>query len=267
MKKYLAIARASLQEYLAYRLNLFLEIFGVFLTQVVIIILWYAIYQGAGTQKIGNFTLPEMITYLIGAGIIHSIILLTSQGNEIEDDIHLGDLANLLVKPISVPTYWLVRDICRRVLTFVLGIGEYLMLLIIFADKLVLPESPLYLFLTLVAISVAGLLHFYLFYIFSLISFWMEQAWGPRFVIRVVMEIACGAIIPLSLFPHFWQKLFDFLPFKYLAYVPLTIYLGKMALPEALTELLIGVIWIGLMVIAANFLWERGLKKYSAYGH
>ena len=137
MNKYLVIAKASWQEYITYRLNFLLEIIGGFLTQVVIIVLWLAIYHDAGAERIGDFTLPEMVTYLIGAGIISSIVLLTSQGNEIEDDIRLGSLANLLVKPISVPIYWLIRDMCRRILTFVLGIGEYIVLLIIFADKLV----------------------------------------------------------------------------------------------------------------------------------
>lgn len=267
MSKYFAIARATWQEYLTYRGNLFLEVIGGFIAQVVIIALWYAIYGDLNTTTVGNFTLSEMITYLIAAGVINSFILHSSQGDEINDDINRGYLSNFLAKPLNIPAYWLTRDLCRRILTLILGIGEYFLLLVIFSGFLILPSSLSVLILTIIAILLAGILHYFLFYIFSVIAFWMDQTWGPRFVMRVVMVIATGSIIPLSLFPANWQSIFNLLPFKFLIYFPLQIYLGKITSGEILAGLATVLAWITALVAISVLVWNRGIKKYSAYGH
>lgn len=267
MRKYLAIAKASWQEYLAYRLNFFLEVLGDLVTRLVIIAAWFAIYQDLGQETIGEFSLPEMITYLLGVGIINSFILQASQGNDINDDINRGDLSNYLVKPLNIPIYWLIRDICRRVLVVVLGMGEYAILLLFFSRFLVYPSSVLSLITFIIFITLAVIIHFFLFYIFSVIAFWMDQTWGPRFVIRIIMGIATGALIPLSLFPGFWKDIFYILPFKFFAFIPMQIYLNKITCLEIVQELVIGLLWVTTFACISVILWKKGLKKYSAYGH
>jgi len=267
MKKYLAIAKATCQELLAYRSNLLLEVIGGIIAQLVIIAVWYTIFKDLGTETIGGFTLPEMMTYLLGAGIINSFILLDSQGDDINDDINRGNLSNFLVRPLNVSFYWLTRDFCRRMLTFFLGIGEYLILLLLFSEFLVPPASFLLLFLTLFSIILAGILHFLLFYILGVIAFWMDQTWGPRFVMRVIMAVATGSLIPLSLFPGIWHTIFNLLPFKLLVFVPLQIYLGKITTLEIVQEFAYGLVWILVVAGISVWLWKRGIKRYSAYGH
>lgn len=267
MTKYLAIAKATWQEYLTYRTNFLLEIIGGFITQLVIIAVWFAIFQDLGEETVGGYTLAQMITYLLGAGLINSFILQASQGDEINDDINRGYLSNFLTKPFRVPLYWLVRDFCRRLLTLMLGIGEYLIIFLLFSKFLITPASFSFLLLCVLAIILGGILHFFLFYIFSIIAFWMDQTWGPRFVIRVIMSIATGSLIPLSLFPDTWQAIFNLLPFKFLVFFPLQIYLGKISSIIILKEFAVAMVWIVILSGISVWLWKKGLKRYSAYGY
>ena len=256
MKKYLAVAKATWQEYLAYRTNLFLEVIGGFIAQLVIIAVWFSIFKDLKTEVVGGYSLPEMITYLLGAGIINSFILIASQGDEINDDINQGSLSGFLVKPFSVPLYWLSRDFCRRALTFILGIGEYLVIILILSNYFVFPFSLTNFLVFCLAVFLGGILHFFLFYIFSIIAFWMDQTWGPRFVIRVIMSIATGSLIPLSLFPDTWQLVFNLLPFKFMAYFPLQIYLGKASLTEIILGFSTVLVWISALIGISIWLWE-----------
>ena len=266
MKKYWAIAKSTWQEYLAYRLNLFLEVMGGIIMMLVVIALWYTIFKGLGKETIGDFTLAQMITYLIGAGIINSFLWAASQGDEINDDINSGDLSNYLVKPVNVVGYWLTRDACRKFMTFLLGVAEFIIILFFFKNFLVGPSSFIHLVLALAAIIIASLIHFIIFYLFSVIAFWLEQTWGTRFVIRVVMEIATGSLIPLSLFPGTWQTIVNILPFKYLVYFPLQIYLGKIPLNQISYEFLIALAWLAAFIIIGVFVWKRGVRHYAAEG-
>jgi ABC-2 type transport system permease protein len=147
-----------------------------------------------------------------------------------------------------------------------LGIGIAAIVLLLFKNFLVAPPSIWLALLALGAVVVGHLIHYFLFYVFSIIAFWMDQTWGLRFVIRVIMEIATGAIIPLSLFPGIWKTILDILPFKYLIYVPMEIYLGKMSFQEIGWQMLGAIGWLLFFVLVARWEWKRGLKHYSAVG-
>jgi ABC-2 type transport system permease protein len=68
MVKFWHVARLVFLERMAYRANLFLEVFGGILGSVIVVVLWKAIFRGAGTDQVGGYSLPEMVTYLLGAG-------------------------------------------------------------------------------------------------------------------------------------------------------------------------------------------------------
>jgi ABC-2 type transport system permease protein len=101
---------------------------------------------------------------------------------------------------------------------------------------------------------------------FSLLSFWIENTYGIRFTIRVIMEVLAGAIIPLSFFPGVLQKIFLLLPFQFLIYLPMKIYLGKISLSQIPFEILREGGWIVGFGILNLFIWKRGIRQYVAQG-
>ena len=57
---------------MVYRVNFFLEILGGILSSLIVVLLWMAIYRYSGKDLIGGYSLAEMVTYLLGAGLINN---------------------------------------------------------------------------------------------------------------------------------------------------------------------------------------------------
>lgn len=264
MRKYWHIAVVSWQEYFTYRLNLGLEVIGGVLFTLVTIWLWQGI--AAGRTSIGGFSETELVTYLIGTSFIASYYFLAAQGDEINDEINRGFLSVILVRPLSPLLTWFVRDQARKLMTLTVG-GSGLLLVALYYRQLLLPPADLSaVALLIIFVLLGSVLHFLLFSLFALFAFWSEQTWGERFMLRIVGELAAGVIIPLSLLPHVIYQTAAFLPFKFFAYVPMQLYLGKLEPSAVVGELIQLVGWLAVLGVSVLVTLRRGLRAYAGEG-
>ena len=253
-------------ERLVYRVNFILEILSGLLYSLIVVFLWLAIYRSAARDFIGGYSVDDMVTYLLGAGLINSFILTTAENPETSQSIQDGTLSNLLVQPVSPYAIWLVRDFGTKAFFFFLGLSCYAVVFFFFTKYLVTSASLVYIIFFLFSLVLAALLQFFLFEALSLLAFWVENTYGIRFTMRVIMEVAGGAIIPISFFPGILQKLFLALPFPYLIYLPMKIYLGKIPLGEILTEFMNELCWITALGLLNLIIWRRGIRQYVSMG-
>lgn len=266
MAKFWHAMRLVILERMAYRTNLFLEVFGGILASVIVVVLWQAIFRGAGTGQVGGYSLPEMVTYLLGAGLINSFILTTAEHPEASEAIQGGDLSGILIRPMNPHLYWFARDLGNKGFYLSLGLAGYLAVLALYRDLLLPPPGPGHLLLFLFSAGLAAVVQFFVFQVLGLLSFWMENTYGIRFAARVVMEVVAGAIIPLSFFPRILHDLFLLLPFPLMIYLPMRIYLGKIPLEQVPSELLKGGIWIVFLLLLYRHLWVKGMRHYVSMG-
>jgi len=82
----------------------------------------------------------------------------------------------------------------------------------------------------------------------------------------MLMEFASGRFFPLNILPAFLFKLINFLPFSFLVFFPLNVYLGRLTLPEVYRGLLTQAIWIVLLFVVLKIVWSLGLRRYEAVG-
>ncbi|MGB9700924.1 MAG: ABC transporter permease [Thermodesulfobacteriota bacterium] len=251
---------------MAYRVNFFMEVLSGIFASLILILLWMAIYRSSEQQIIGGYSLSEMVTYLLGGGLINSFILSTAENPETSQNIQDGTLSGLLIKPLSPYMIWFVRDLGTKSFFFFLGLIGYLVVCLFFRNYLVSANSLEYFFLFILALLLASLLHFFLFETLSLLSFWVENTYGLRFTMRVIMEVIGGAIIPLSFFPEILQNIFNLLPFPYIIYLPMKIYLGKISSDLVWGELFKEVIWIVGLAMLNLVIWKKGIRQYVAMG-
>jgi ABC-2 type transport system permease protein len=266
MLKFWAVFRLVWIERLVYRVNFCLEVLSGILSSLIVVFLWMAIYRHAGQEIIGGYSIGEMVTYLLGAGLINSFILTTAENPETSQSIQDGTLSSLLIQPISPYWIWFVRDLGGKAFLFLLGLAGYLVVFFFFREYLVLSVSLGHFLFFLLSMMLAALLQFFLFECLSLLAFWVENTYGIRFTMRVIMEVVGGAIIPLSFFPQILQKVFLLLPFPFLIYLPMRIYLGKILLGEVLLELLKEMGWIMGLALLNVMTWKKGVRQYVAMG-
>jgi ABC-2 type transport system permease protein len=264
--KPLTVLKLVFIERLAYRIHFSLQVLSGILSSIIVVFLWLAVYRSAGQGIIGGYSIAEMVTYLLGGGLLNSFILTTAENPETSQSIQDGTFSSLLIQPYSPFWLWFFRDLGSKVFLLFLGCLGYLVILFFFRDYLTIWASGTHLTLFLCSVVLASLLQFFLFENLSLLSFWIENTYGIRFTMRVIMEVAGGAIVPLSFFPQILQKLFFLLPFPYLIYLPMRIYLGKIPLGEVHREMLMEVVWISVFSFLSMVLWKKGLRRYMAMG-
>ncbi len=75
-----------------------------------------------------------------------------------------------------------------------------------------------------------------------------------------------GLLIPISFFPATAQKIMAWLPFEYIAYQPLQIYLGKLDRAAALRALATQWLWVIALLALAHLWWESASRKITIHG-
>ena len=105
---------------------------------------------------------------------------------------------------------------------------------------------------------------FLIYFTAGLVAFWFEQARSVIFTISVLSMLLSGAIIPIDLFPSWYQQVSSFLPFPYLVFYPIQAFLGTISSFVPVAS--IGLCWIVVLAGLCTLVWKRGLRHFEATG-
>ncbi len=263
MHKYLRVFVNIWGEIFTYRLNFAMWRFRVVLQLLTVYFLWSTLLMGR--TSIFGYTTSQMLTYVLGTSFISSIVLST-RTFQIGEQINDGTLSNFLIKPISYIIYWFAYDLGDKAMNIFFSIIELTLILFIFRPPLFLQANPLFLFLGLLATFLAVLLYFFFGFLLGLLGFWSNETWGPRFIFFIIINFFAGSLFPLDILPKGVFKVLELLPFPYLLYFPLKIYLGQLPLSAIIQGLFVSTLWVGVLYLSSRFIWLKGLKLYGAEG-
>ena len=267
VRKYWNILRASLVERMAYRADFFLSTLLRFLPMLTTILLWQAIFAGAGGDvSLGGYRRDEMIAYLLLVHISRMFSSMPGLANGIARDIRDGSLKKYLLQPIEMIPYLLSYRAAHKVAYIVMSSLPYALLFFLCRDFFTgWPDAA-----TLGAYAVSLVLAFFIGFFFECcmgtIGFWFLEVSSFLYVINTLNFFISGQMLPLDFLSPFWASLLKALPFQYLAYFPATVFLGKVQGDRLLYGLLGELAWAVAFVVAARMLYRLGLRRYSAYG-
>ncbi len=266
MKKYWSIFKISIASEFAYKLNFILwrirNVFQILLT----FFLWNTVFASPQTILFG-YNRSKILTYVFGIIIVRALVL-SARAMDVSGDIAQGELSNYLLKPFSYFKYWLTRDISSKALNILFAAGEFMLLFIILKPPFYFQTNGLALLAFLISIVLAILIYFFMLFLISAIPFWApELGWGSHFLVTVVIiEALSGALFPINILPTNWQQIVLSLPFPYLIYFPVQVYLGNVAGAALIKGLLIGAFWVVALGFLMKQVWQRGLKVYESIG-
>jgi ABC-2 type transport system permease protein len=181
-------------------------------------------------------------------------------------EIGKGKLSELLLKPFSHLGYWATQDAASKSLNLVSAVGEVTIFALLVSSPLYVPHS-LGTWAAFAAATLAAMvIYFQLSYLLGVMGFWASQSWGPRFCFEIILEFCAGAYFPIDLLPLAAQKVLNVLPFPYLIYYPVSIYLERLSGAQIATCLITQAIWIAVLSVAVRFGWKAGLRHYAAEG-
>lgn len=102
--KYVKVLQLGMQNEMEYRANYWLQMAGFMLPIMTQIFLWLAVFGSSGQARVLGYSLPEMLVYVVMAGVTGKLIA-TGFEYEIATDIKEGGLAKFMVQPVHYFAY------------------------------------------------------------------------------------------------------------------------------------------------------------------
>lgn len=255
----IAIASVTFKEWAAYRSHMMVSIFVGPAYYVVQYFIWIGVFSQKTT--VGGFTLNQMLIYYGVTTLLNYCIMDFADWN-LQNHVHRGTFVIFMIRPLFHRFYALSQKIGHRFLGILIEfIPIYLILWLGFGIKLI-PVNFIY---AIISIIFAFLINFYINYSIGVIGFWMIKNNGVRSIIHLIKNIFAGVFIPLTFFPDFVQKVLYFLPFQYITYVPVSIFIGEFKLAGNVVPIPTILLYQGGMVILSALLsriiYYLGIKK------
>lgn len=267
MKKYLHVINIGVQNNLTYRINfLFRAVFGL-IPLTAILYLWRAIYSGKQSDAaVAGYNLTQMISYYLVVTIVDALTAVNEDDWQIAADIKDGNISQFLLKPMDYLTYRLCLFLTGRITYIVVAFLPLALFIIYLRHYFVLPADPATFSWFLLSTILTALLQFFTSYTMAMLAFWVLEVSTFIFILFAFEYIASGHMFPLDILPPALQHVLNFTPFPYQMYFPVSIYMGKTVGIELAKGMVIQTAWVVAAYFLARFMWQRGIKKYSAVG-
>lgn len=259
-----AVAFATYKEWAAYRSHSMVSLFVGPAYLLVQVSIWTAIYSAGGS--INGLSLTDMITYYGVATLIGYITMDFADWN-LQMLIRTGKYTTFVLRPVSHVFFALSQKIGHRVLGFIFEfVPVYLILFIFFDINLI----PAYIGWAILSIFLGYLMMFFVDYCIGITGFWIVETGGVRNVFRTLSSFCSGSVIPLMLFPDAVQKVFFVLPFQYMTYVPIRVFIGSyelggisMPIPQIV---MIQLALTAIMAAITALLSKLGERRFTGVG-
>lgn len=261
MNSTLAIFKIAWEDGLAYRLNFVLWRIRTVLQFLLVYFIWWTIFQ---TQsEIFGYKEQTILTYILLIAVIRAIVL-SSRANDIMNKINDGSIANFLLRPIGLIRYYFAQDMADKLLNCFFMVFEITLIILLFKPDIVLQKDFVTLTLFVSAILLGLTAWFFINIIIGLMAFWVENSWGPLFLLMIFMEGLGGGLFPIDILP---KQVFDFLmvtPFPYLIYFPAKVYIGGFNNTQLVLYFSIFIFWVLILRLLMKWVLKKGLRYYSS---
>ena len=254
----------GIQNTLVYRFNyLFRSLFGL-IPLIAMISLWRAVY--AGKPEVGGYALGEMISYYLAVMVVDALTAVNEDDWQIAGEIKDGQISQFLLKPMNYLTYRLCLFGAGRLIFSLMALLPVVGFLIWHRESLSIPADGSTWGWFALSVVLTGLLQFFMSFAMASLAFWVAEVSTFIFILFAFEYLCSGHMFPLDLLPPTIHQLLQALPFTYMMYFPVSIYLEKTTGEALINGLWIQAAWVGAAFLLARSVWSAGVRRYSAVG-
>lgn len=263
------ILRTSIAERLVYRADFAFATLMRFLPIVTQIFLWGAIYSAAasdGTRVLNSYSYADMVAYYLLAMVGRAFSSMPGLTSGIARDVRDGTIKKYLTQPIDMLSYLFWHRVAHKLVYYVVATGPFV--LVFSLCRAYLPGWPdgwtwAAFVLSLVMSFLVG---FLIESLIGLVAFWFLEVSSLVFIYMMLNYFLSGHMLPLDWLPSPLSDWVQLLPFKYLAYFPAAIVLGRFDHAELVRELVLEFGWIVVLLALNRVAFARGVRRYGAFG-
>ena len=262
------ILKTCIEERFVYRGDFAFATLVRFLPIVTQIFLWSAIYA-AGTDhergSMNGYTYQDMVAYYLLAMLGRAFSSMPGLASGIARDVRDGTIKKYLTQPIDMLGYLFWHRIAHKLVYYCVALVPFS--LVFYLCRSYFPRWPDGWTVAAFGLSlVLGfLVGFLLESLIGLISFWFLEVSSLLFIYMMLNYFLSGHMIPLDWLGAIGEAV-QYLPFKFLAYFPAAIMLGRYSPDELMIELSVEIGWVLLLLVANRLAFKYGVRRYGAFG-
>lgn len=257
---YLTLAKLCFRQQVQYKWNLVFQVAGNFLRIYIKICIWQALLQVGGG---GNTDFKTMAAYSVMGEIV---FLLTNShvAADLSDRVRTGLISVDLIRPVSLKWYFFFRQTGENIYYFIfegltVTIVSFLICKLSVPPVIVAAEFSICLILGM-------LIMFHIQYMIGLFTFWMKDGTYSRMITDALFVLFSGVEIPLWFYPEWLKTISVLFPFRFVAYEPISIWLGLSSQSRVGNILFMQLLWLIVLVIMEKLLWNKIQKSIEIQG-
>lgn len=259
------MSRIAVRQRMQFRFDFIMTLVSTLMFSVLYYMLWKAIYQFGSGQ-----VLPweQLITYVMVGQTINFARWSPAERAPtyaMALRVRSGDIALDLIRPVDFQVQRFVEAAGFFAVEMV-WVNIPVLLLLIFGLGIQKPPSFVAGAAFGLSLIIGFLVAFSINSIIMMISFMTTNTFGVQLAKRAIIDIFAGSLIPFEFFPTGLQTVLSYLPFQAMAYIPLSIYTGKLTgghIGIALGEQLV---WALVMIGISRLLWVKAAKRLAING-
>ena len=223
-RKLFALTRAGIMESLQFRLGTFVTLFANLIYLVLVYYLWKAIYASSGVDVVNGMTFTDTMIYLILATSLFNFLEMFVVW-DMSRSIQSGKIILDLLKPMKFRKYTFWSYSGSHVVSFIMTfLPTFVVVMIITHGAIHMGINLLWFIISTVF---ALIVNFNIEMLVATLCLYTESTWGINIVKETIVLLLSGASIPLAFFPEKLREVVQYLPFRAVYDIPLTILLQK----------------------------------------
>lgn len=261
MRKYRIVFQKAFKSQMIYRAATLSSAASTLLSFAIQICLWHALL-GTGLQSGTSFT--DMVLFVI----VNTFVSKLTRANiatTIEAAVTDGSIAMELLRPISYKYYLLVNIFGKNAFSVMTNVLPVAAVGAFFLGGAEAPEIGSVLAF-LVSLVLGVLLMFELTYTFGLLAFRIQRCWFLSWYVSALTTFFGGTAVPLWFYPKALQTVSYVLPFRYVAFEPVNLLLGRTPAGEAWAPILCALVWLLVLGLLDRVMWRSAVQGLTLNG-
>jgi ABC-2 type transport system permease protein len=259
------VLRTAIEERLVYRGDFAFSTLVRFLPIVTQIFLWNAIYQDDPDRALRGYRFGDMVSYYLLVMLARAFSSMPGLSTGIATSIADGSIRKYLIQPVDLLDHLFWHRVAHKLVYYAVACGPFALVFWLCRDWL--PGWPAWpVLLAFVASLLMGFVIGFLIEAWiGLVAFWFLEVSSLIFIYMMLSYFLSGHMIPLEYLTS-WLPFAEFLPFRFLAYTPAAILLGRIPEVALWGELQLQFVWIVFLLVLNRVTFTLGVRRYSSWG-
>ncbi|EKX68827.1 hypothetical protein Sipo8835_31685 [Streptomyces ipomoeae] len=235
-----------------------------FVQVCLVVYLWRGLY--ANTDSSAGLDETQAVSYAVLAVLANRIRGLDRRAGRdtVIQHLHFGTIVYWYLRPLKPRRYYALRALGDQMYGFGWVLAGYVLCLAV--GVVAAPSSPKVAAVFAVSMLLGQLVLHYVMTLVDLLCFWTLRNEAALMILLFAQNLLSGVYAPLWYFPDWFITLSAFLPFQSTLGVPLSIYVGRIGVDDALAQMAVQGVWIVLLALLTRWLWDRAGRRVVAQG-